>query len=156
MHSAIFIWRGRLRHLVRKHEIVRNALVKGLHDYMNMLVKRKRESTLIGLGYDIEDDSFDSNGKLGYENDLHNLQESIVEAAQSRLRSILMTTLTTMLGVVPMAIGTGEGSEIYAPLGQAIAGGLLATTAIALFLMPVLYYILERRKLKTIYRKLEK
>ena len=133
---------------------VNNGII--LIDYMNMLVKRKRESTLIGLGYDIEDDSFDSNGKLGYENDLHNLQESIVEAAQSRLRSILMTTLTTMLGVVPMAIGTGEGSEIYAPLGQAIAGGLLATTAIALFLMPVLYYILERRKLKTIYRKLEK
>lgn len=38
MHNAIFIWRGRLRHLVRKHEIARNALVKGLHDYMNMLV----------------------------------------------------------------------------------------------------------------------
>ena len=53
----------------------------------------------------------------------------------------------------PGQIGTGEGSEIYAPLGQAIAGGLLATTAIALFLMPVLYYILERRKLKTTYRK---
>ena len=133
---------------------VNNGII--LIDYMNMLVKRKRENALTQLGYDISDDSFDSNGKAGYETDLHNLQESIVESAQSRLRSILMTTLTTMLGVVPMAIGTGEGSEIYAPLGQAIAGGLLATTAIALFLMPVLYYILERRKLKITYRKLEK
>lgn len=130
---------------------VNNGII--LIDYMNMLVDEKRKKALLEKGYDIEDDSFEAKGKLGYETDLHNLQDSIVEGAQSRLRSILMTTLTTMLGVVPMAVGTGEGSEIYAPLGQAIAGGLLATTAIALFLMPVLYYILERRKLKTTYRK---
>ncbi|MGN0905879.1 MAG: efflux RND transporter permease subunit, partial [Bullifex sp.] len=133
---------------------VNNGII--LIDYMNMLVDEKRKKALTEQGYDIEDDAFEAKGKLGYETDLHNLQESIVEGAQSRLRSILMTTLTTMLGVVPMAVGTGEGSEIYAPLGQAIAGGLLATTAIALFLMPVLYYILERRKLKTTYRKQKK
>ena len=64
-----------------------------------------------------------------------------------------MTTLTTMMGVVPMAVATGEGSEIYASLGQAIAGGLFATTLISLFVLPVLYYTLERRRIRRIYAK---
>ena len=58
-----------------------------------------------------------------------------------------MTTLTTMLGVVPMAIARGEGSEVYAPLGQAIAGGLLTSTLITLFIIPVMYYMTEKRHL---------
>jgi HAE1 family hydrophobic/amphiphilic exporter-1 len=56
-----------------------------------------------------------------------------------------MTTLTTMLGVVPMALATGEGAAIYAPLGQAIAGGLFSSTLITLFIIPILYYMTERR-----------
>jgi HAE1 family hydrophobic/amphiphilic exporter-1 len=56
-----------------------------------------------------------------------------------------MTTLTTMLGVVPMAVATGEGAEIYAPLGQAISGGLLTSTLITLFLIPILYYMAEKK-----------
>ena len=63
-----------------------------------------------------------------------------------------MTALSTMLGVIPMAVGTGEGSEVYAPLGQAIAGGLLASTLISLFLIPVLYYLMENRRLKKTYK----
>ena len=58
-----------------------------------------------------------------------------------------------MMGVVPMAVATGEGSEIYASLGQAIAGGLFATTLISLFVLPVLYYTLERRRIRKIYSK---
>ena len=52
-----------------------------------------------------------------------------------------------------MSMATGEGSEIYASLGQAIAGGLFATTVISLFVLPVIYYTLERRKLRRIYGK---
>ncbi|MDY0372080.1 MAG: efflux RND transporter permease subunit [Sphaerochaetaceae bacterium] len=73
------------------------------------------------------------------------LRTCICEGGASRMRPILMTTLTTMLGVVPMAIASGEGSAIYAPLGQAIAGGLLSSTLITLFIIPILYYITERK-----------
>jgi HAE1 family hydrophobic/amphiphilic exporter-1 len=76
------------------------------------------------------------------------LKKCITDGGASRLRPILMTTLTTMLGVVPMAIARGEGAEIYAPLGQAITGGLLTSTLITLFIIPVLYYITEKRVIK--------
>ncbi|MCR4941085.1 MAG: efflux RND transporter permease subunit [Treponemataceae bacterium] len=75
------------------------------------------------------------------------LKETVIEGASSRIKPIAMTTLTTMLGVVPMAIAQGEGAEIYAPLGQAIAGGLLTSTIITLVIIPVLYYMTERRHL---------
>ncbi len=73
------------------------------------------------------------------------IEEAVIEGAGSRLKPILMTTLTTVLGVIPMAVGFGEGAEIYAPLGQAISGGLVSSTFITLFLVPVLYYTLETR-----------
>ncbi|MFP4383285.1 MAG: efflux RND transporter permease subunit [Spirochaetia bacterium] len=73
------------------------------------------------------------------------LTEALLEGGSSRLRPILMTTLTTVLGILPMAFGMGEGSQMYAPLGQAIAGGLVTSTLITLFLVPVLYHILESR-----------
>ena len=75
------------------------------------------------------------------------LKETIINGSSTRIKPIAMTTLTTMLGVVPMAIASGEGSEIYAPLGQAIAGGLLTSTLITLFIIPVLYYITEKHHL---------
>jgi HAE1 family hydrophobic/amphiphilic exporter-1 len=55
-----------------------------------------------------------------------------------------MTTLTTFFGVLPMALARGGGSEMYAPLGQAIAGGLISSTLITLVIIPVLYYLSER------------
>jgi HAE1 family hydrophobic/amphiphilic exporter-1 len=73
------------------------------------------------------------------------LDEAIVTGAVSRLKPILMTTLTTLLGVFPLALGMGEGSEIYAPLGQSIFGGLFSSTFITLFFIPVVYRILEKR-----------
>ena len=81
------------------------------------------------------------------------LRHWVIAGSASRLRPIFMTTLTTMLGVVPMAMAKGEGAEIYAPLGQAIAGGLLTSTLITLFIIPVLYYMTERR---TVIRKTRK
>ncbi len=76
------------------------------------------------------------------------LEEAVLSGAESRLKPILMTTLTTMLGIIPLAIGMGEGSEIYSPLGQSIAGGLVTSTFITLLMVPVLYQLLEGRKQK--------
>ncbi|MCX7023827.1 MAG: efflux RND transporter permease subunit [Spirochaetes bacterium] len=73
------------------------------------------------------------------------LREAIVSGATSRLKPILMTTLTTIVGVIPMALTRGDGSEVYAPLGQAILGGLSTSTLITLFIIPVLYEATERR-----------
>jgi hydrophobic/amphiphilic exporter-1 (mainly G- bacteria), HAE1 family len=74
------------------------------------------------------------------------LKEAVLTGSSSRLKPILMTTMTTVLGVIPMAIGMGEGSAMYGPLGQTIAGGLLTSTFITLFIIPILYFRLESRK----------
>ncbi|MBQ8422202.1 MAG: efflux RND transporter permease subunit [Bacteroidales bacterium] len=65
--------------------------------------------------------------------------EASVIAAKSRLRPILMTTLTTVLGMVPMAIGTGEGSEMWRSLGMVVAWGLSISTLVTLVIIPTLY-----------------
>ena len=67
------------------------------------------------------------------------VRESSVVAARSRLRPILMTTLTTVLGMLPMALGRGEGSELWRGLGTTVAWGLSISTVITLILIPVLY-----------------
>jgi HAE1 family hydrophobic/amphiphilic exporter-1 len=69
---------------------------------------------------------------------------AILEGAANRLRPILMTAMTTIFGVLPMALASGNGSEVYAPLGQAIFGGLISSTVITLVLIPVLYAVLEK------------
>ncbi|MDC7241650.1 MAG: efflux RND transporter permease subunit, partial [Spirochaetales bacterium] len=71
------------------------------------------------------------------------LREAVLTGASTRLKPILMSTLTTVLGIVPMAMGVGEGSEVYAPLGQTIAGGLLTSTLVTLFLVPLIYHKVE-------------
>jgi multidrug efflux pump subunit AcrB len=70
---------------------------------------------------------------------------AILEAAHTRLRPVMMTALAMILGMLPMAIGLGEGSEQNAPLGRAVIGGLLAATFTTLFLVPVAYTWLRRR-----------
>jgi HAE1 family hydrophobic/amphiphilic exporter-1 len=67
------------------------------------------------------------------------LAEAVVEGARRRLRPILMTTLTTVLGLVPLAIGIGEGSELQAPMARVVIGGLTASTLITLYLVPAVY-----------------
>jgi multidrug efflux pump subunit AcrB len=68
-----------------------------------------------------------------------------LEAARTRLRPVLMTALAMILGMLPMAIGAGEGGEQNAPLGRAVIGGLLAATVTTLFLVPVAYTFLRRK-----------
>jgi len=67
--------------------------------------------------------------------------DAVVEAGRRRLRPILMTSLTTMLALTPLALGLGEGGEAQAPMARAVIGGLLSATVITLFLVPVLYLI---------------
>jgi HAE1 family hydrophobic/amphiphilic exporter-1 len=64
---------------------------------------------------------------------------ALVEAGRRRLRPILMTALTTILGLLPLALGIGEGSDAQAPLARAVVGGLTASTLITLFLIPAVY-----------------
>jgi HAE1 family hydrophobic/amphiphilic exporter-1 len=66
-------------------------------------------------------------------------RDALVEAGRRRLRPILMTTLTTILGLLPLALGIGEGSEAQAPLARAVVGGLTASTLITLVLIPAVY-----------------
>jgi HAE1 family hydrophobic/amphiphilic exporter-1 len=63
----------------------------------------------------------------------------VIEAGRLRLRPILMTTGTTVLGLVPLALGVGTGAEIQAPLARVVIGGLLASTLVTLVLIPVAY-----------------
>ena len=72
------------------------------------------------------------------------LVEATIEAGRTRLRPILMTTIATIVGLVPMALGIGEGSETNLPLARAVIGGLTVSTFFTLFLIPALYTLLER------------
>ncbi len=73
------------------------------------------------------------------------LREAIVYSGRNRLRPVLMTTLTTLLGLFPLAISSGDGSEIWRPLGISTIGGLFFSTLITLVLVPVLYSVFETR-----------
>jgi HAE1 family hydrophobic/amphiphilic exporter-1 len=72
---------------------------------------------------------------------------AIVEAGRARLRPILMTTLTTTLGLLPMALGFGEGSEVRAPMAITVIGGLLFATLLTLVVIPVVYSLLDRDRI---------
>lgn len=76
------------------------------------------------------------------------MEQAIREAGRRRLRPILMTTLTTVLGLLPLAFGWGEGGENQAPLARAVIGGLASSTVITLFFIPALYSIMERSNRK--------
>ena len=75
------------------------------------------------------------------------IMKSVVSGGKSRLRPVLMTTLTTILGMVPMAIGIGEGSEIWQPMGIAIIGGLSVSTLLTLVVIPTIYTSLHVREM---------
>ena len=76
------------------------------------------------------------------------LHEAVVESGRRRLRPILMTTATTVLGLVPLAIGLGEGSEVQAPMARVVVGGLVTSTLITLFLVPVVYTALAEWQIR--------
>lgn len=72
------------------------------------------------------------------------LEDSLVTGGRRRLRPILMTTLTTVLGLSPMALGLGEGAELQAPMARVLIGGLLSSSLITLFLVPTLFLTMEK------------
>ncbi|MBR4963944.1 MAG: efflux RND transporter permease subunit [Alistipes sp.] len=82
-----------------------------------------------------------------------NVADAVIAGGKSRLRPVLMTSLTTILGMVPMALGIGEGSEIWQPMGIAVVGGLLLSTLLTLFIVPSLYAMMEGRKERKAERK---
>jgi multidrug efflux pump subunit AcrB len=71
--------------------------------------------------------------------------EAVVEAGRQRIRPILMTSLATICGLAPMALGFGEGSEANIPLARAVIGGLLVSTVMTLFFIPVLHALAKKR-----------
>jgi CzcA family heavy metal efflux pump len=73
------------------------------------------------------------------------LTEALVQAGKTRLRPILMTTLCTLFGLLPLALGLGSGAELQKPLALAVIGGLSLSTFISLLVMPVFYSLLERK-----------
>jgi HAE1 family hydrophobic/amphiphilic exporter-1 len=75
------------------------------------------------------------------------LHEACLEAGISRLRPILMTTLTTILGMAPLAFFPGEGSELVQPIGQTVIGGLASSTIITLVFIPVMYYVFNKKRM---------
>lgn len=81
---------------------------------------------------------------------------SVVTAGKSRLRPVLMTTMSTILGMMPMAFGTGQGSEMWRPMGLSIIGGLTVSTILTLILVPVLYCVFAATGIKRQRRILRK
>ncbi|MCF8362138.1 MAG: efflux RND transporter permease subunit [Prolixibacteraceae bacterium] len=73
------------------------------------------------------------------------LNKAIIESGKSRLRPVLMTAFTTMLGMLPMALSTGEGSEIWSPMGISVIGGLVFSTIVTMVLVPVIYALMARK-----------
>lgn len=84
------------------------------------------------------------------------IRSAVVDGGRSRLRPVVMTTLTTILGMVPMACGTGQGAEMWRPMGTAVIGGLTFSTILTLLFVPALYCIFAGRGVKRNRKKLRK
>lgn len=76
------------------------------------------------------------------------IRTAVILGGKSRLRPVVMTTLTTILGMVPMAVGSGQGSEMWRPMGTAVIGGLTFSTILTLLFVPVLYCVFAGRGVK--------
>ena len=74
------------------------------------------------------------------------LDDAIVEAGSQRIRPILMTTLTTILALLPMTFGFGEGASLRSPMAIAVIGGLVTSTVMSLMVIPCVYYVFEKMK----------
>lgn len=83
------------------------------------------------------------------------VREALIQAGATRLRPIVMTALTTMLGLLPLAIGLGEGTELQAPMAIAVIGGLMSSTVLTLVVIPVIYSLLTSRQEKKRLAKVE-
>ncbi|MFH1861799.1 MAG: efflux RND transporter permease subunit [bacterium] len=76
----------------------------------------------------------------------HELKDAIITAGRVRLRPILMTTTTTVLGLLPMSLGLGEGAEIRTPMALTVIAGLISSTILTLVIIPTVYYLVNYRK----------
>ena len=74
------------------------------------------------------------------------LHEAIVQAGQVRMRPILMTTATTVLALIPMSLGLGEGAEIRSPMALTVIAGLISSTILTLIVIPTVYSLVNRDK----------
>lgn len=81
---------------------------------------------------------------------------AVVTAGKSRLRPVLMTTMTTILGMIPMAVSTGQGSEMWSPMAIAVIGGLAVSTILTLIYVPTMYCIFGGVGIKRQRRKMHK
>ncbi len=84
------------------------------------------------------------------------VRRSVIDGGKSRLRPVLMTSLTTILGMVPMAVGSGEGAEMWRPMGIAVIGGLTFSTILTLLFVPTMYTIFAYNGMKRTRKKLRK
>ena len=84
------------------------------------------------------------------------VRRSVIDGGKSRLRPVLMTSLTTILGMVPMAIGSGEGAEMWRPMGIAVIGGLTFSTILTLLFVPTMYTIFAYNGMRRTRKKLHK
>ena len=75
-----------------------------------------------------------------------NITDAIVEAGVARIRPIFMTTITTVLGLTPMLIASGEGAEMRRPMALTLIAGLSFSTLLTLFIIPMAYYLFGRKK----------
>lgn len=76
------------------------------------------------------------------------LRDAVFEGARSRLRPVLMTAVTTALGLIPILLSSGVGSEVQRPLATVVVGGIITSTLLTLFVLPVLYGVFSRRKME--------
>ncbi len=81
------------------------------------------------------------------------ITRAVIDGGESRLRPVVMTSLTTILGMVPMAIGTGQGAETWRPMGTAVIGGLTFSTILTLLFVPMLYCVFASQGVKNNRRK---
>lgn len=84
------------------------------------------------------------------------VSQSVIQAGKSRLRPVLMTTLTTILGMLPLALGVGEGSETWQPMGIAVIGGLTFSTILTLIVVPIVYTVFCASSIKKERKKIKK
>ncbi len=80
----------------------------------------------------------------------YSVTDAVMEAGRRRLRPILMTSMTTILALIPLALGIGEGADAQAPLARAVVGGLTASTLITLVLIPVVFSLVHSDKDKVV------
>ncbi|MDE6301607.1 MAG: efflux RND transporter permease subunit [Muribaculaceae bacterium] len=84
------------------------------------------------------------------------VKRAVVLGGRSRLRPVIMTSLTTILGMVPMACGTGQGAEMWRPMGTAVIGGLTFSTILTLLFVPVMYCVFAKTGIRNSRRKFRK